>query len=183
MGFGISGRILRRLRDIEAVVLDVDGVLTNGLLWYSSAAEEWKGFHIRDGHGIVLMSRLGIKLGVISGRDSEGVRRRCGELGIRDLLLGVRDKESCFLDLSGRWGVPPERIAFLGDDVVDLSAMGRAGLSVTVPEASFALRSAADWVTRASGGGGAVREFSDWLCFAKTGDTTFHFRMFPRRPE
>lgn len=180
---GPSGRILRRLRGIEGVVLDVDGILTNGLLWYGSASEEWKGFHIRDGHGIVLMIRLGIKVGVISGRDSEGVRRRCGELGIQDQFLGVRDKEMCFLQLSERWKIVPDRIAYLGDDIVDLSAMGLAGLAVTVPGAPFFLRKSADWVTRSPGGGGAVREFADWLCFLKTGDPTFHFRMLSRRPE
>ena len=180
---GLAGRNLRRLREIEGVVLDIDGILTNGLLWYGSGSEEWKGFHIRDGHGIVLMSRLGIKLGVISGRDSEGVRKRCGELGIQDQFLGVRNKEMCFLQLSERWKIVPDRIACLGDDIVDLPAMSLAGLTVTVPEAPFPMRKAADWVTRAPGGGGAVREFADWLCFVKTGDPTFHFRMLSRRPE
>ncbi|KGA93296.1 KdsC family phosphatase [Leptospirillum ferriphilum] len=174
MGASPSPDVLRKLRLIRGVVLDADGILTDGTVFYGDGSEQ-KAFHIRDGHGLVLMKRLGLFLGVISGRSSEGLARRLDELGIPDRFLGVREKSPCLEELVSRWGVPVESLLYMGDDVVDLSVMRSSGISVTVPEAPFALRREADWVTRAPGGRGAVREVSDWICFCRTGDSSFLF--------
>ena len=166
--------VLRKLRTIRGVVLDADGILTDGTVLYGSGGD-MKAFHIRDGHGLVLMRRLGLFLGVISGRSSEGLDRRLDELGIPDRFLGVREKIPCLRELVSRWGVPTESLLFMGDDVVDLSVMWLSGVAVTVPEAPFALRREAHWVTQSAGGRGAVREVSDWICFCLTGDGSFAF--------
>ncbi|MHB1285860.1 MAG: KdsC family phosphatase [Leptospirales bacterium] len=176
---GLSAGVLRKLREVRGVVLDVDGILTDGQVLYGSD-EDWKGFHIRDGHGLVLLKRLGMRIGVISGRDSMGMRRRLDELGINDRYLGIREKIPCFLKLLGDWGLSAEEILYMGDDVVDIPPMRMAGLAVTVPGAPMPLRHVADWITRAPGGSGAIRELTDWLCFTKTGDTSFHFENLPR---
>lgn len=170
----VSPRVLWKLRAIRGVVLDADGILTDGTVLYASGGNG-KSFHIRDGHGLVLLRRLGLSLGIISGRASEDLERRLHELGVDDHFLGVREKLPCFRELSGRWGISPEELLYMGDDVVDLSVMREAGIAVTVPEAPFALRRSADWITRAGGGRGAVREVADWICFLRTGDASFGF--------
>lgn len=179
MRHGLSAGILRKLRAVRGVVLDVDGILTDGRVLYGPE-EDWKGFHIRDGHGLVLLNRLGMRIGAISGRDSMGTRRRLDELGIVDRYLGIREKMPCFLQLLNDWGLSAEEILYMGDDVVDLPPMRMAGLAVTVRDAPMPLRRVAGWVTRSNGGNGAIRELTDWLCFTKTGDTSFHFENLPR---
>ena len=174
MGSSPSPVVLRKLRQIRGVVLDADGILTDGTVLYGDGADQ-KSFHIRDGHGLVLMKRLGLFLGVISGRSSEGLARRLDELGIPDRFLGVREKSPCLEELVSRWSVPAESLLYMGDDVVDLTVMRSSGVAVTVPEAPFALRREAHWVTRSAGGRGAVREVSDWICFCRTGDPSFTF--------
>ena len=174
MRSALSPVVLRKLRSIRGVVLDADGILTDGMVFYGDRGEQ-KSFHIRDGHGLVMMKRLGLFLGVISGRSSEGLAQRLDELGIPDRFLGVREKFPCLEELVSRWGVPVESLLYMGDDVVDLTVMRSSGVAVTVPEAPFALRREAHWVTRAAGGRGAVREVSDWICFCRTGDPSFAF--------
>jgi len=158
-----SPRVIREFRRIRGVVLDVDGILTNGLISYGVDDEEIKSFSLRDGHGLVLLRRAGVKIALLSGRDSMAVRRRMQELGIEDGHLGVREKLPFFHSILSKWKLFSEEVVFVGDDVVDLPAMRIAGLSITVPEAPWFVQREADWVTRLPGGNGAVREIADWI--------------------
>lgn len=155
------------LRSIRLLVLDVDGVLTDGRLHYGPYGERDKVFHVRDGHGIKAVRAAGIDVAVISGRRSPAVQRRCRELGIEHLLQGVEDKDAAFVSLVERLGVTAIQCACIGDDVPDLPIMQRAGLAVAVADAHATALAAAHRHTRAAGGCGAVREVCDWLVAAR----------------
>jgi len=158
--------VLERARRIRLLVLDVDGVLTDGRLFISPAGEEFKVFHVRDGSGLVALQRSGVAVAIISGRDSEAVSRRAGELGIRHVRQGVADKARELEALMRELDLRPEETACVGDDTLDLPMLEAAGLAVAVADAHPALRSAAHWVTAAAGGRGAVREVCDLLLSA-----------------
>ncbi len=148
---------------IRLLVLDVDGVLTDGRLYYGPNGETLKVFHVHDGHGIRALHEAGIAVAVISGRSSRAVQRRCRELGIRHVLQGIEDKLAAFESLIRRLGVPPEACACVGDDVVDVPLMRAVGLAYAVPNAHPAARRVAHRTTRLPGGRGAVREVCDSL--------------------
>ncbi|HNR22009.1 MAG TPA: HAD-IIIA family hydrolase [Steroidobacteraceae bacterium] len=151
---------------IRLLVLDVDGVLTDGRLYYGPRGEVLKVFHVLDGHGIREAQRAGIEVAVISGRDSAAVRRRCRDLGIRHVFQGVADKLPVFERLCRRLRILPIEAAIIGDDVPDVPMMQVVGLAFAVPDAHQAARRAADHTTSARGGRGAVREVCDLLCAA-----------------
>jgi 3-deoxy-D-manno-octulosonate 8-phosphate phosphatase (KDO 8-P phosphatase) len=155
------------LQSIRLLVLDVDGVLTDGRLRYGPYGERDKVFHVRDGHGIKALRAAGIEVGVISGRRSAAVQRRCRELGIEHLLQGVQDKGAAFSSLIARLGVAAPECACVGDDVPDLPLMRQVGLAVAVADAHVSALAAAHRRTRAAGGCGAVREVCDWLLAAR----------------
>lgn len=155
--------VLERASRIRLLVLDVDGVLTDGRLYISAAGEELKVFHVRDGSGLVAAQRAGITVAIISGRDSAAVARRAAELGIRHVRQGVSDKGAELDRLLGELGVAAEHAACVGDDTPDLPMLRRAGLAVAVADAHPALREAAHWTTPSNGGLGAVREVCDLL--------------------
>ncbi|HEX4052469.1 MAG TPA: HAD-IIIA family hydrolase [Steroidobacteraceae bacterium] len=155
------------LASIRLLVLDVDGVLTDGRLRYGPYGERDKVFHVRDGHGIKAVRAAGIDVGVISGRRSAAVQRRCRELGIGHLLQGVEDKGAAFASLIARLGVTASQCACIGDDVPDLPILQQAGLAVAVADAHATALAAAHRRTRAAGGFGAVREVCDWLLAAR----------------
>ena len=155
--------VLERARRIQLLVLDVDGVLTDGRLHLSAAGEEIKVFHVRDGSGLVAAQRAGITVAIISGRDSGAVTRRAAELGIRHVRQGVSDKGTELDRLLAELGVAAEHTACVGDDTPDLPMLRRAGLGVAVADAHPALREAAHWITPSNGGQGAVREVCDLL--------------------
>lgn len=159
--------VIRDFKRIRGVVLDVDGILTDGLISYGVDDEEMKSFSLRDGHGLVLLRRAGIRLALLSGRDSKAIRRRMTELGIEDGHLGVREKLPIFHSILSKWKLFSEEVVFVGDDVVDLPCMRIAGLAITVPEAPWCVRREADWVTRLPGGNGAVREIADWILMGR----------------
>ncbi len=152
---------------ISLLVLDVDGVLTDGRLYYGARGETLKVFHVRDGHGIVLARRAGIEVAVISGRRSAMVRTRCRELGVRHVHQGVSDKLAVLRRLLHRLRLPAQACACVGDDLPDLALMAHVGLSFAVADAHAQVRRAADLVTRAPGGAGAVREVCDRLLRAR----------------
>jgi 3-deoxy-D-manno-octulosonate 8-phosphate phosphatase (KDO 8-P phosphatase) len=158
--------VLERARAIRLLVLDVDGVLTDGRLFISAAGEELKVFHVRDGSGLVAIQRAGITVAIISGRDSPAVTRRAKELGIRHVHQGVADKGALLDRLLGELGIAAEETACVGDDTPDAPMLRRAGLAIGVADAHPALLAAAHWVTRSSGGQGAVREVCDLLLSA-----------------
>lgn len=152
---------------IELLVLDVDGVLTDGRLRYGPAGEVEKVFHVRDGHGIKALQAAGVRVAVISGRSSRAVEQRCAELGIGELLQGVTDKAAAFDALAVRLGVAPRACACVGDDTPDVALMARVGLAIAVADAHADARRAAHRRTRLPGGAGAVREVCDWLLAAR----------------
>ena len=161
--------VLERARHIRLLVLDVDGVLTDGRLYLSAAGEELKVFHVRDGSGLVAVQRAGITVAIISGRDSAAVTRRAAELGIRHVRQGVGDKGAALDQLLDELGVSAAATACVGDDTPDVPMLRRAGLAIGVADAHPALLAAAHWVTPSNGGHGAVREACDLLLSARAG--------------
>lgn len=154
---------------VRLLVLDVDGVLTDGRLYYGARGEALKAFHVRDGLGLKLLAAADIKVAVISGRRSSMTGRRCRELGIGHLLQGVEDKLAAFHRLRARLGVTSDACACVGDDLPDVPLMREVGLSFAVADAHPQARNAAHLVTRLPGGRGAVREVCDYLLDARRG--------------
>ena len=151
------------LAAIRLLVLDVDGVLTDGRLYYGPDGEAEKMFHVRDGHGIKSLARSGVTIAVISGRDSAAVARRCADLGITEVLQGVADKTAAFNTLIARLGIAASACACIGDDTPDVPLMQCVGLAFAVADAHADARRAAHRRTRLPGGQGAVREVCDVL--------------------
>ncbi len=153
--------------EISLVVLDVDGVLTDGRLWYGPDGETLKAFNVRDGHGIKSLVAAGVGVAVISGRRSAAVTARMRELGVADVAQGVSDKARALAELLKRNAVDPRRVACLVDDTPDLGLMAAVGMPAAVADAHPDVLAAARHVTRAAGGHGAVREFCDFLLAAR----------------
>ncbi|MGQ0836779.1 MAG: KdsC family phosphatase [Gammaproteobacteria bacterium] len=166
---GLPERALKRAnpRDVRLLVLDVDGVLTDGRLWLGPRGEVLKVFHVRDGHGIRAVLSAGIEIAVISGRRSAAVKRRCRELGIRRVFQGIEDKHALFERVRRKLGVSAAQCACVGDDAPDVRLMRAAGLAFAVADAHASARAAAHYVTRHAGGAGAVREVCDRLLAAR----------------
>lgn len=160
--------MLARARRIRLLVLDVDGVLTDGRLYLSASGEELKVFHVRDGAGLVAVRRAGIDVAIVSGRDSAAVTRRAAELGIERVLQGVADKGAALDSLLTELGVAAHEVACVGDDSPDLPMLQRAGLAIGVADAHPAVREVVHWVTPSPGGRGAVREACDLLLNARS---------------
>lgn len=156
-----------RARQVKALVLDVDGVLTDGKVLFLPGGEEGKTFHVRDGLGIQLMRAGQVPVAFLSGRDSEAVRRRAAELGVEHVHLGIQDKVAAFDGLLSDLGVGDHDVAYVGDDLPDLPILERSGLAFAVADAAPEVRSAAHVVLRASGGKGAVREACERILKAK----------------
>jgi 3-deoxy-D-manno-octulosonate 8-phosphate phosphatase (KDO 8-P phosphatase) len=152
---------------IRLLLLDVDGVMTDGRLYFGPRGEALKAFHVRDGLGIQQVRRAGIEVAVISGRRSAMVAVRCRELGVRHVLQGAQDKLAAFERLQARLDVDSSACACVGDDVPDVPLMRRVGLAFAVADAHIAVRRAADVITSHSGGHGAVREVCDYLLNAR----------------
>lgn len=163
----ISAEVRARIEKVKLLVLDVDGVLTDGRLYYHDDGTESKAFDVRDGHGIKLAQRAGIEVALISGRSSPCVDKRAADLEITEVVQGPKDKVPTFERLLSEKGLGPEQAAFMGDDLVDLPVMRRAGFAVTVADASEHLFEAAHYVTLAPGGRGAVREVVELILAAQ----------------
>ena len=148
----------QRCQPIELVLSDVDGVLTDGRLVFDNQGIETKRFHIRDGMGIRLWQRAGYRFGLITLRSSQIVKVRAAELGIEIVRQGARDKLATLEEILTECGLAAEQVAYIGDDLPDLPVVGAVGLGVAVADACGELRQAADYVTDAVGGSGAVRE-------------------------
>ena len=155
-----------RLAAIELIVLDVDGVLTDGTLHYDSGGGESRAFYVRDGLGIRVGERAGLRFAIISGRRSAVVERRADELGITEVHLGIARKGDKLRELLERCGVSAEATCFIGDDVIDLPAMRLCGVSATPSDGAAEVQAEADYITRHPGGGGAVREVIDLVLHA-----------------
>ncbi len=149
---------IKRAVKIKLFLMDCDGVLTDGRLYYSNNGEELKVFHVRDGQGIVSWHQAGFQSGIISGRSSEIVSRRAKELGMKFIKQGSNDKNKEFDEILEESGLNEEEIAYIGDDIPDICIFERVGLSFAVAEAEQEVISAAQFVTLKNGGKGAVRE-------------------------
>lgn len=156
-----------RARKIALLVLDVDGVLTDGRLVYGPSGEDIKHFHVRDGFALVAARRAGLAVAVISGRASAAVTRRMAELGVDEVHQGVEDKRRCFEDLCARLGVTRAQVAAMGDDIPDLPILGAAGLALAPADGVPEVRRVAHWTSRQPGGRGAVREAVELLLRAR----------------
>jgi YrbI family 3-deoxy-D-manno-octulosonate 8-phosphate phosphatase len=154
---------------IRLLLMDCDGVLTDGLLYYSANGEEMKAFHVRDGQGIVEWRKAGNLSGIISGRHSEAVERRARELGIDFVHLGVSDKISALETILKATGLTAGEVAYIGDDIPDAGVMRAVGYSIAVGDAAGEVKEIADLVTVAKGGRGAVREAIDHLLGSRKG--------------
>jgi len=158
-------------KSIRLLLLDVDGVLTNGQLYYGARGEQLKVFHVHDGYGIQALRRAGVQIAVISGRRSSAVARRCRELGIREVHQGIADKARTFERLIKRLGIAAHECACIGDDTPDVALMQRVGIAFAVANAHADARRAAHRHTRLAGGAGAVREVCDWILSSSAGDS------------
>ena len=164
---GVTADVLERARRVRLLVLDVDGVLTDGRLHITADGEETKVFHVRDGSGIVAVQRAGIQVAIISGRASAAVTRRAAELGIQHVRQGIVDKGAALDQLLHELQLAPAMLACVGDDTPDLPMLERASLAIIVGDAHVSVRPAAHWITTAAGGHGAVREVCDLLLHAQ----------------
>ena len=160
-------RLRKRLAAIDVVVLDVDGVLTDGGLWHGPQGELIKRFDVRDGLGIRLLQHAGVEVAFLSGGRGGATEVRAQQLGIQHCLVGAKDKPVALAGLRQQLGVTAQQIVFVGDDVNDLALQGAVGLLVATADAALPLRRRADVVLRRNGGHGAVRELAERLLQAR----------------
>jgi 3-deoxy-D-manno-octulosonate 8-phosphate phosphatase (KDO 8-P phosphatase) len=153
----------RQLAKIKLLLLDVDGVLTDGRIIYDNQGNELKAFDVKDGHGLKMIQRAGIKIGIITGRDSTVVSRRAQELGIEILYQGALRKLEPYLEILAEQSLTDEQVAYVGDDIVDLPILQRVGFSATVADAVSDVFPCVDYVATRPGGRGAIREICDLL--------------------
>ncbi|MFC1590588.1 KdsC family phosphatase [Candidatus Omnitrophota bacterium] len=156
-------KITDRIKKIKLLALDIDGVLTNGRIIFSPYGEELKFFDVHDGLGIILLRRAGIHSAVITARCSRIVRARCKDLKIKKLYAGFPDKSIPFNKMLRSFRVSPEEVCFVGDDVIDLPVISKAGFAVAVPNAVEDVKKRAHYITSHEGGRGAVREVCDLI--------------------
>jgi len=159
--------VWQRAQAIRLLILDVDGVLTDGSLYFGPQGEALKVFHVRDGHGIKMLQRAGIEVAFLSGRRSDAAYHRAKELGITRFHEGLRDKVVVLEEIMGALNIEAAAVAAIGDDLVDLPHLRRVGLAVAVADAASEVKAAAHWVTTLPGGKGAVRELCDLLLKAQ----------------
>jgi 3-deoxy-D-manno-octulosonate 8-phosphate phosphatase (KDO 8-P phosphatase) len=152
-----------KLAKIKLLLLDVDGVMTDGRIIYDNQGNELKAFDVKDGHGLKMLQRAGIKIGIITGRQSELVAKRAAELGIEILYQKALNKLDPYREILAEQGLADEQVAYVGDDVVDLPILRRVGFSATVADAVPEVLPLVDYVASRQGGRGAVREICDLL--------------------
>ncbi len=155
--------VLNRAKNIKLLLLDVDGVLTDGTLIYTQDGGEGKGFSTQDGFGLALIRKSGVETGIITARSSSLVKRRAEELGCTHIYQGYRDKISAYEDILGKAKVRPLQIAYMGDDWLDLPLLGKVGLSAAPANGVMEVKQRVDYVCTRSGGAGAVRELCELI--------------------
>ena len=160
-------KLEERASRIKLLLMDCDGVLTDGRLYYTENGEEMKVFHVRDGQGISLLLRSGVDVGFMTARSSKVVSRRAKELGVRIVRQGVQNKLDAYHAIRANLRLSDHEIAYMGDDVIDLAVLRQAGLAITVNDGWHGLISAVDFVTTSAGGSGAVREVAEILLTAQ----------------
>jgi len=164
----VNEDVLQRARGVRLAIFDVDGVMTDGTLYFGPRGEAMKAFNIQDGHGLKLLQKAGIATAILSGRKSAAVARRAKELAIAHVIQGTGDdKVPAFQGLVKKLKLSEGACSFMGDDIQDLAVMRRCGLAVAPSNAVEAVRSSAHYVTRAHGGRGAIRELADLMIRAQ----------------
>jgi len=163
----IDVKIINKAKSVKLLILDVDGVLTDGGIYISENGSETKKFYAQDGHGLILVKNLGVEIVIISGRYSKAVEYRGNELGFKKIIQNSKDKLKEFNNTFGK-EFNLKEVCFVGDDIVDVSLMQEVGLAVTVPNANYNnLSNHAHWITPRKGGYGAVRDVCDLIVLAK----------------
>jgi len=163
----VSPAVQERARAVRMMVFDVDGVLTDGSLWYGEHGEALKAFHALDGHGMRLLNEQGVAVAWLTGRQSAITARRAAELGISPVVQGVRDKAQAIEALTREAGLDLGRVGYMGDDIIDLPVLRRVGFAASVPNAPLYVSQAVHWVSTQRGGAGAVRECCDLILAAQ----------------
>jgi 3-deoxy-D-manno-octulosonate 8-phosphate phosphatase (KDO 8-P phosphatase) len=153
--------------EIRLLILDVDGVMTDGSIFYTNRGEEIKCFNVKDGHGLRLLMKAGIEVAIITGRESGAVELRAKNLGIKYVLQGIKDKGSSCLKLLDQEGLKKDQVCCIGDDLPDISMFSHVGFPVAVADAAKEVRDAASYVTQKTGGKGAVREVCELILKAR----------------
>jgi len=157
----IPAEIIEKAKRVKVLIVDIDGVMTDGRIVYSGYGEELKFFDVQDGFGMSLLQKAGIKTVIITAKKSKIVRHRARDLNVTKAYQGFLDKAAPFRDALKRFRVTAEEVCFMGDDLLDIPVLKRAGLAVAVPNAVEEVRAAAHFITGAKGGRGAVREICD----------------------
>jgi len=159
--------VVEKAKLIKLVIFDVDGVLTDGRLFYGDDGQEYKAFHSRDGHGMKMLQETGVPIGIITGRTSAVVTHRMKNLKVEHVYQGKLEKLPAYQELIDKLGLSAEQVAFVGDDVVDLPIMVRVGLAITVPSAHELVIQHAHWVTQHEAGAGAARDVCELIMKAQ----------------
>ena len=159
--------VLARAAKIKLVLFDVDGVLTDGALFFGDDGQEYKAFYSRDGLGMRILQDTGVEIGIITGRTSKVVEHRARNLGIAHVFQGRLEKLSTYSELTQKLKLEPEAVAFVGDDIVDLPIMLKVGLAIAVQDANYLVKKHAHWVTPSQGGRGAAREVCELVMVAQ----------------
>jgi 3-deoxy-D-manno-octulosonate 8-phosphate phosphatase (KDO 8-P phosphatase) len=159
----IAKTVLSKASAIKLLICDVDGVMTDGRLFFDDDGMEYKAFHSRDGLGIMMLQRSGIPLAIITARTSDVVTHRMKNLNIDLVFQGQLSKVKAFAALCQQLSLQPEQVAYVGDDLVDLPVMNKVGLSIAVADAHERVKDSADWITQHNGGQGAVRDVCELL--------------------
>ncbi|GAQ95341.1 rfaE bifunctional protein, domain II [Thermodesulfovibrio aggregans] len=162
-----SAEIIKKAEKVKFLILDVDGVLTRGDIILDEENNEFKIFNVKDGHGLVMLNKSGIGVAIITGRNSKALQRRMKELGITEVHQGSREKLKIFQQIVEKYNLKKEEISAMGDDIIDLSILSRAGLSVAPQDAHEEVKKIVDLVTHCKAGQGAVRELCDIILKAK----------------
>jgi len=157
-----------KARSVQLLIVDIDGVLTDGGLHFDNRGEEYKTFNSLDGQGIRMLLDSGIEVAVITGRESGIVTHRMGDLGVKHIYQGNRDKRPAFEQLLKNTGLQPVQIAYVGDDLPDLVVMRQVGFAIAVENAHAFVKQHSDWVTSRRGGQGAIREVTDFILQAQS---------------
>ncbi|MCF8081953.1 MAG: HAD-IIIA family hydrolase [Deltaproteobacteria bacterium] len=157
----------KKAAGIRLLILDVDGVLTDGRITLNERGEEIKSFNVKDGLGLQMVASEGIEVVILTGRTSKAVAHRARELGIAEVYQGIADKRKTLQQLISQKGLDKTQVCCIGDDLPDLPMFGECGICVAVSDAVSEIRQEADFITRTKGGWGAVREVCDWLLRCK----------------
>ena len=165
--YNIDSNILKKAQTLQLALFDVDGVLTDGSLFYNANGEEIKCFNVLDGHGLKQLRDNKIIVGIISAKQSNALTKRLNDLGIEHQLTGISDKLSAYQELTATLGIAHENTCFTGDDVIDIPVMQSCGLAFSVANGHYSVKEIADWVTPIAGGSGAVRAICDLISYAK----------------